>query len=58
MLKIKNKNGTRDENSSAQRVFKKTLNYNKIIISPENGQPHPFHPTQFPLPHRINALLA
>ena len=25
MLKIKNKNGTRDENSSAQRVFKKNL---------------------------------
>jgi hypothetical protein len=25
MLKIKNKNGTRDENSSAQRVFKKNF---------------------------------
>ena len=58
MFKIKNKNGTRDENNSAQRVFsKKTLNY-KIITSPENGQPHPFHPTQLPLPHRIKALLA
>ena len=50
-------NGTRDENSSAQHVFKKNLNY-KIRTSPENGQPHPFHPTQLPLPHRINALLA
>jgi len=46
MLKIKNKNGTHDENSSAQRAFKKkTLNY-KIKTSLENGQPHPFHPTQ------------
>jgi len=46
MLKIKDKNGTRDENSSAQCLFKKTtLNY-KIKTSPENGQPHPFHPTQ------------
>ena len=31
------------------------LNY-KIITSPENGQPHPFHPTQLPLPNRITAL--
>ena len=46
MLKIQNKNGTRDENSCAERCSKKnTLNY-KIKISPENGQPHPFHPTQ------------
>ena len=55
------KNGTRDENSSAHQcsacVPKKNLNY-KIKTSPENGQPHPFHPTQLPLPHRINALLA
>jgi len=35
----------------------KGLNY-KVRTSPENGQPHPFHPTQLPLPHRINALLA
>ena len=35
---------------------KETLNY-KFRTSPENGQPHPFHPTQLPLPHRINALL-
>ena len=37
--------------------LKKSLNY-KLKISPENGQPHPFHPIQFPLPHWLNALVA
>ena len=58
MLKIENKNGTRDENSSAQRMFKKTLNC-KIKTSPENGQPHPFHPTQllfWTLPEQLSIL--
>ena len=56
MLKIKN-NGIRDENSSAQHVIKKNLNY-KMSTCPGNAQSQPFLPTQFPLPHRINALLA
>ena len=50
-------NGTRDENSSAQHVIKNNLNY-KTSTCAGNVQSQPFLPTQFPLPHRINALLA
>ena len=50
-------NGTRDENSSAQHVTKRNLN-SKTSTCAGNVQSQPFLPTQFPLPHRINALLA
>ena len=59
MLKIENKNGTRDENSSVQRMFKKKPLNCKIKTSPENGQPHPFHPTQllfWTLPEQLSML--
>jgi hypothetical protein len=61
MLKIKNNNGTRDENSSAQHVIKK-INY-KTSTCAGNVQSQHFLPTQFPHPHHIisyhiNALLA
>ena len=56
MLKIK-KMAQEVKTAVLSMCSKKGLNY-KVRTSPENGQPHPFHPTQLPLPHRINALLA
>ena len=46
MLKIKNKNGTRDENSSAQRMFKKNLYY-KIKTSQRTVNNTLFIPPSF-----------
>lgn len=56
ILKIKNTINRTNKIKYIQYIFKKKLNY-KIIISPENDQPHPFHPTQFPFPYHINNLI-